>query len=336
MKRCKKCILNENFPGIEFDEDGVCNFCREEQESEVSDLANEYEDKFLNLIDRFKGKNTYDCIAAFSGGKDSSYTLYLLKEKYKLNILAFNYDNWYQSKFAQKNIKQIVKKLDIDLINFLPLANVYKKILKTVINNNFYSLKSIQRASDICTTCISIIRFACLKIALEKEIPFVIFGMSPGQSPISTSIFKTNPLILKSMQGIVLKPLREKLGSQVDSFFLTEKYFNQSFYPYIINPLSFSSYNKNKIYAIIKKFGWQEPDDTDPNSTNCLLNSLANQIHIDKYGFNPYAYELSTLIRKGYMTRQEALERIQKGQSNNLVDKLRADLNMLKESVTNQ
>ena len=29
-KRCKKCVLSESFPGIEFDDEGVCSFCREE------------------------------------------------------------------------------------------------------------------------------------------------------------------------------------------------------------------------------------------------------------------------------------------------------------------
>ena len=27
MKRCKKCVLPETFPGIEFDENGECNYC---------------------------------------------------------------------------------------------------------------------------------------------------------------------------------------------------------------------------------------------------------------------------------------------------------------------
>jgi glucosamine--fructose-6-phosphate aminotransferase (isomerizing) len=29
MKRCVKCILHENLPGISFNDAGVCNYCQE-------------------------------------------------------------------------------------------------------------------------------------------------------------------------------------------------------------------------------------------------------------------------------------------------------------------
>jgi hypothetical protein len=56
--------------------------------------------------------------------------------------------------------------------------------------------------------------------------------------------------------------------------------------------------------------GWKNPKDTDPNSTNCLLNTYANQLHIEKYGYNPYSYELAELVRKGILKRDKALQRL--------------------------
>ena len=232
------------------------------------------------------------------------------KQKYKLNILAMSYDNWFQSEAAIKNINQIAKNLDIDLISVKPRYEIFKKIIKSVVENDFYSIKNTQRASDICTTCISLIRFQCFKIALEKDIPFVVFGMSPGQAPIVTSVVKTNSQMVKKMQDIVYRPLKELIGNDIRSFFLEEKHFEKDIFPYSINPLSFLDYNENDIIEKIKTLGWKNPKDTDPNSTNCLLNAFANYIHKKKYGFNPYCYELSELIRDKKINREDALKKI--------------------------
>jgi tRNA(Ile)-lysidine synthase TilS/MesJ len=329
MKRCKKCILNENFPGISFDENGICNFCNQHQDEEQEKiLIKKYKDKFNTLIAKHRNRSSYDCIAAYSGGKDSTYTLHLLKNKFDLNILAFSFDNWYQSDYARNNIKRVLKKLNIDLINFMPGFKAWKDIINTVVNDEFYSKKHIQRASDICTTCISMIRFSCLKIAMEKEIPFIIFGMSPGQAPMASSIFKTNTYIVKQMQDIVYGPLKEKLGDEIDPYFLKNRHFQSSLFPYIINPLAFMKYDEEKIYDIIKSYGWEEPEDTDSNSTNCLINAMANQIHIDKYGFHPYAYELSELVRKGFLKREKALEAVQAQQNQNIIRNIKHELEL--------
>jgi len=320
MIRCKKCILNENFPGITFDENGVCSFCNKSQDTDLKQhIIMKHQDKFKELISQYKRKCNYDCIVAYSGGKDSSYTLHLLKNEYKLNILAFTFDNWYQSDFAKKNIRQVVKKLNVDLIDFTPNFEIWKNILNIVKESNFYSTKHIQRASDICTTCISLIRFSILKIAIQKDIPFIIFGMSPGQSPPASSIFKTNSSILAKMQSIIKDPLERKLGKKVSPYFLSESDFQKTSFPYIINPLSFLEYNEEKIYGILKDYGWTHPQDTDSCSTNCLLNSLGNQIHLDNYGFHPYSFEVSEMVRFGILERNNALELIEKKQNEKII-----------------
>ncbi|MDO5305999.1 MAG: N-acetyl sugar amidotransferase, partial [bacterium] len=80
IKICKKCVLNSSFPGINFSEEGVCNHCNSpRQEKEKAEVIREdTEAKFLELIQKLReGKKStgYDCLLAFSGGKDSTYTL---------------------------------------------------------------------------------------------------------------------------------------------------------------------------------------------------------------------------------------------------------------------
>jgi len=182
------------------------------------------------------------------------------------------------------------------------------------------------KSSDICTTCITLIRFACLQITLEKEIPFIIFGISPWQSPIGTSIFKTNSSMISKMQSIIYDPLKEKIGDEINPYFLSKSHLESSFFPYIINPLSFLDYNEEKIYDAIKAYGRVAPGDTDSCSTNCLLNTLGNQIHLEKYDFHPYLFEISEMVRLGIMERGVALELIDKPQNEVILNKIKKEL----------
>ena len=88
----------------------------------------------------------------------------------------------------------------------------------------------------------------------------------------------------------------------------------------------FLEYNEEKIYKRIQELGWEQPEDTDSNSSNCLLNSFANQVHIKKYGFHPYAFEVSGLIRTGVMTREEGIDKIEAPQGENTIKQVKEKL----------
>jgi hypothetical protein len=111
---------------------------------------------------------------------------------------------------------------------------------------------------------------------------------------------------------MLLRPLSDRLGDIIKPFFLEQRHFDKAeHFPYSINPLAFANYDEREIYEIVDKYGWKKPDDTDANSTNCLLNALANQVHVEQFGVNPYAYEIAELVRAGYMTRDEGLARLE-------------------------
>ena len=94
MKRCINCVLPETFPGIKFDEDGVCNFCRNFRGAKnLEERKLRYRQRFEKLIKEHKGRVAYDAIMSYSGGKDSTYVLSILKERYRLNVFAVTFDN---------------------------------------------------------------------------------------------------------------------------------------------------------------------------------------------------------------------------------------------------
>jgi tRNA(Ile)-lysidine synthase TilS/MesJ len=311
LKICKKCILPETFPQITFNDKGICNFCQDFTGVEHLEYKKaEYRIKFNGLVKQYKGKNSYDALMCYSGGKDSTYTLAVLKEKYGLNILAITFDNGFIPEQTFKNIRSICEALGIDHIFLKPRFDMLRKIFNKCAKNNIYPPKTLERASTICTSCMGIVKFSALRLALEKNIPFIVFGWSPGQAPITSSIMKNNPQMLKMTQEAIFEPLYKLVGDEIKPYFLEESHFNDYHtFPYNIHPLAFLEYNEEKIYQKVSRLGWKAPTDTDSNSSNCLLNSYANQIHMKKYGFHPYVFEIASMVRKGVMAREEGLKK---------------------------
>jgi tRNA(Ile)-lysidine synthase TilS/MesJ len=330
MQTCKKCVLNERFPGISFNEEGICNFCRTARSTDQRlSVREKYETKFKQLIQEYKGKGSYDCLVAYSGGKDSTYTLHLLREYYDLRCLAYSFDNWFQSETARRNIRAVLRNMNVDHWTITPNYESMRKIVVASATDDLYSAKALARASSVCTSCISLVRFVGFRITIEQEIPFLVFGMSPGQAPIATAVVKTNAQMVRAMQDNLLRPLAERLGETIKPYFLEQRHFDKpEAFPYSINPLAFNDYDEDVILETSRRYGWKKPDDTDANSTNCLLNAFANQVHFNKFGFNPYAYEVAELVRTGCMTRAEGMERLEKANPAEQIAQVERDLGM--------
>src|SRR6266481_1165671 len=93
LKKCRRCGLPETYETIEFDAEGICNICRNRaHRDEQIDWADRK--KMLgDLIEQYRGKYDYDCIVPFSGGKDSTFTLWYLVRKFKLKPLVVSFDH---------------------------------------------------------------------------------------------------------------------------------------------------------------------------------------------------------------------------------------------------
>ena len=309
---CANCVLPETFPRIRFDKRGVCNYCHDLQDKGSREKkAADYRKKFDSLVSEHKSQSSYDALMCYSGGKDSTYTLSVLRESYGLSILAVTFDNGFVSNQASQNIHNVVERLGVDHIFFKPSFPVLARIFRTCATRDIFPPKTLERASTICTACMAIVKSSALRLALEKDIPFVAFGWSPGQAPITSSIMRNNPDMVRMMQKTLFDPLYKIAGDDLRPYFLEEKHFSGDYrFPYNIHPLAFLDYSEDDIYRHISRFGWKAPEDVDANSTNCLLNSFANVVHVDRFGYHPYASELANLVREGYMDRSSALDKL--------------------------
>ncbi|HOE03862.1 MAG TPA: hypothetical protein PLZ52_01490 [Bacteroidales bacterium] len=112
IRRCTRCILPETAPFISFDEHGVCNYCKEQKK-----ITHKGWDELRRLADKYrKGNGEPDCLAAFSGGKDSSYGIHVLKKELGLQPLAYSYDWGMVTDIARRNQARVLGKLGVEHI----------------------------------------------------------------------------------------------------------------------------------------------------------------------------------------------------------------------------
>ena len=317
MKICMKCVLAESFPGIRFNEDGICSYCsRFKGTDSLKKQKKKFRQKFNKILNETAGRSSYDALMAYSGGKDSTYILKLLKEDFDLRILAITFDHGFVSPMALENIRNITDKLDIDHMTVRPGIETLRNVFVKSMAPDMYPIKSLERASSICNSCMNLVKSFLLRTAIDLEVPMVAYGWSPGQAPIQSSVFKTNASMIRQMQKAMVRPFQEMIGDRLSAYFLEEQHLfddpssKPDRFPYLIHPLAFLDYDEKSILNKIKEIGWKDPKDTDANSTNCLLNGFANKFHMKQHGFHPYSFEIAGLVREGYMTREEGLNKL--------------------------
>jgi N-acetyl sugar amidotransferase len=166
MKKCFKCGLPETYETIEFDDGGICNICRQ-QEFKQGKIDWPIRKKMLeDLIEQHRGKYDYDCLVPFSGGKDSTFTLYHLVREYKLKPLVVQFNHGFMRPGLLENNERTFKKLGVDVISFTPNWRVVKRLMR----------EALVRKGDFCWHCHTGIFSYPMHIAVKFKIPLVFWG----------------------------------------------------------------------------------------------------------------------------------------------------------------
>jgi len=300
----------------------------------IDDVINDARDKITQLFSEHQSVGEYDAIVCYSGGKDSTYTLQLAIEKYNLNVLAFTLDNGYISKTAWSNIRRVVDNLGVDHWVYRPNTKHYNAIAKASAEQDIYNKKTLTRISSICNSCISMVNTTALKLALEKNIPYILAGFTLGQIPANSIIYKNHYKFLAESRQQSLDKLRSSAGNFVDKYLtLPDALINDiESYPYSVNILCVEDVSEQEILEQVKKLDWRSPGDVDGCSSNCMLNTFNNYVHERIFDYNPYEMELSYLIRQGLLSRDEALHKIEQ-RPTELIEPLKKKLNVTDEAI---
>lgn len=311
IRRCHNCLISETFPGIKLSRKGMCNLCENFEPEKDMQLTKANQKKTDAVIAEKKGKSTYDAIVSYSGGKDSSYTLYYLKKKHDLNILALLIDNDFVSDQTWKNAKMLTEKLNADLMIFKPDPGFMRKMYKiSARESDLYDLSQLTRANAVCLSCITLISSITLNEAIIRGIPIIAGGYVHGQMPSSGGVLKTGDRMLRMFREKNRKELALKTDEKINRYMRISAPWEDREYPVIINPMLGLEYDENKILETISDYGWIKPSDTGTSSSNCLLNDYAIAVHYQKYKYHSYESETCLQVRKGLLPREKALSKL--------------------------
>ena len=303
---CIKCGLPSNYPNTDFNQYGICHLCTafEDYKTKVERYFKN-DDELVKLLTSKRDQNLdYDCISLLSGGKDSTYVLARLVNM-GLRVLAFTMDNGYISDQAKANIKTIVEKLGVD--------HVYGE---TPHMNDIF-VDSLHRHHNVCNGCFKTIYTISTQIALKKEIPFIVTGLSRGQffeTRLTEELFSDDALDSKVIDKTILEA--RKLYHQEDdavkklldvSIFDDDRVFEKVEF---VDFYRFSDISLEDMLVYLKEnIGWVRPTDTG-RSTNCLINQVGIYVHKKEMGYSNYSFPYSWDVRLGHKTRHESLEEI--------------------------
>lgn len=295
---CARCIYDERVNGISFDEDGVCNYC-----CQIEGLVEEYgtgkpegEKKLQQIIDEVKsaGKGKkYDCVIGVSGGTDSSYMVYLVKQ-WGLRPLAVHYDNTWNSAIATENIRKVLSALDVDLYTHV----VDNKEADDIFNAFFLSgVAEIEASTDLA------LAETMYRAAHKYGVKHVFEGHSfitEGITPVGRNYF----------DGKYIKTIHSRFGKMPMRSYPLMTFSRFLYWSTVakikkIRPFWYIDYSKEDARVFLEKeYGW----------TYYGGHHLENRMTAFYHGiYMPQKYQsdlrnntLSALARLGKMSREEA------------------------------
>ena len=305
---CTRCIMDTVVDkNIVFDANGLCHHCvRYDRLLSTRVVPGERgKAAIAALVEQIKrdGKgNEYDCIVGVSGGVDSSYVAYLVKQ-YGLRPLAIHLDNGWNSELAVKNIERVLRKLDIDL---------YTRVLDW---DEFKDLQlSFLRAStpdgEIPTD--HAIVATLWGEASRRGIKYLISGMN-----FATESFGVPEWSYGHSDWRYIKDIHRKFGTVKLKTFphFTLQYLlvwvNLIRRIRTVSILNYVDYHKESAMALLQnELGWEYYGGKHHESLYTRF--YQGYVLPVKFGVDKRYGHFSDLIKAGQMTREQALEEVRK------------------------
>lgn len=319
LKRCTKCLTPETHESITFDEQGVCSVCRQVEYKDGKIDWAQKKIELTELIETHRGKYDYDCVVPFSGGKDSTWTLYYLMKEYKIKPLVVRFDHGFLRPNLNENTISVLRNLGADFHTFTPSWKVVQKLM----------LQSFLEKGDFCWHCHTGIFSYPMWVALKYNVPLIFWGEPSAEYTSYYSYDQPEEVDEKRFNrfvnlGITAVDMAIRLGGKVDE---------RDFKPYTYPPLKdlrklnyrsvcLGSYIpwdvKMQSKVIADDLGWKGdlvenvPEQYNYEKIECHMQGVRDYIKYIKRGYTRPTHLASIDIRHDRLTREEGLDMISK------------------------
>ena len=319
MKFCKKCLYPSTKPQLQFDERGICSACNNYKLKDEVDWGKKKVD-LLHILDKYKSKDgsKYDCIIPVSGGKDSTFQTYTIKETFGLNPLAVNFHPHDQTEIGRKNLENL-KQLGVDCIEFSPNPIVYSKLAKF----GLVELGDFQWPEHIGIFTVPV------QVAVRYKTPLIIWGENPQLEYGQPTNIDTDTILDREWNekngGYFLDKIKPKDMTKYG--FKTKELI-----PYIypsdddirrigVTGIFLGSYIKWDLFKqldFVKELGFSENDEVKEGTydkwenLDVYFTVFHDYFKFLKYGFGRTTDHASIEIRYERITREQGIELVKK------------------------
>lgn len=305
---CTNCIMDTSDPGISFDENGLCDYCKNFKGEILPNWHTDAhgEKQLAVLAEKIKAQGKgkdFDCIIGLSGGQDSSYAAYVAKEKMGLRPLLFHVDAGWNTDQAVGNIEKLVDGLGLDLytevINWEEMKDLQLAFLRSQISD-----QDLPQDGAFFS--------ALYKFARKHRIKYVLTGANysteccrePEEWGGYPGIDKTLFMDIHARFG-----KRELKTFPLVDIFVYKVLYQKVLGMEIVKPLNLVPYIKKDAEAELgRRFGWQKFQHKHHESR--FTRFYEDYWMPRKFGFHKRRAHFSSLIMTGQMTRDDALDRL--------------------------
>ena len=312
---CKNCLNMSTRPRIGFDDRGWCNACQWMEEKKTIDWSSRQKE-LMDILEKNRSRDgNFDCIVPVSGGKDGSYVAYTLKHKYGMNPLTITVRPALSLEIGDKNLTNFIYS-GYDHIHLTPNPKVLDRL-------NKYGF--IEKGFPYYGWLIAIMT-AVIKTAANFKIPLLFYGEDGEIEYGGSTESKNNALYdINYMKRVYLEGGHEKVFERIKmdediseadlSFFkfpteseVSEVGLSFTHWSY------FEAWDPYRNYLVAKEFcGLHEVKENNSGTfTNFAQNdqalySLHAYMMYLKFGFGRATQDAGIEIRRGAMTRDQAV-----------------------------
>lgn len=239
----------------------------------------------------------YDVLVCLSGGKDSLYLLQRMKVDYGLNPLAFTTDVNIPD-VAWRSIRRTIAKLEVDHLVYRPPDAFYRKLFRHLLTHQ----EERGAVYTVSYVYAPLFEGDALQVAVEKGIPLVVAGYSPGQPEPERMVYEFSRQLVEHTDWTPPDLRQANLFSKAElsRFWNPSRLPSGTRIPRYIAPFHAWDYDQDKVMREVVRLGLvDKASHASPVMSNYPINWLLMYSDLMNFGYNPYAPEFAALIRSG-------------------------------------
>ncbi len=298
-RMCTRCVMDATVPGIHFDAQGVCNYCHMHDNLEAMFPTGKAGEAVLSRMAeqmRQAGKGRkYDCVVGVSGGRDTSYCLYYVKEKMGLRPLAVHFDNGWDSDISKTNLAKVCDGLDVDLHTIIMDWPESRELTNCTIRA---CVPYIDLTDDVG------IASALYRTAAQEGVRYIILSHSFREEGVT-------PLKWNYMDARYTRALIKRFSTMAFKHFKNVDIHHMLYWIFVkkIHVVNITNYyndvGEHVEELLQKEYGWE---DTGQHHMDNEMFALVYNYARRKFGFDWRIVELSAKVRTGVITKEQALK----------------------------